>query len=192
VLDEIRRGLHERYGVEVLATLGFENAYALAMAEKEAERLNIRRISDLVPHAPRMRLGSDYEFLARPEWAALQQAYGIAFREQRSMDPALMYQALRSGGVDLISAFSTDGRIAPYDLRVLEDDRGAIPPYDAVILVNARVVREQATVVRALRSLEQRIDATRMRKLNAEVDEKGLSPAEAAAKFLATQGGQRP
>ncbi len=186
VLEETRRSLHERFGVEVLATLGFENAYALAMNEKEAERLNIRRISDLVPHAPRLRLGSDYEFLARPEWAALRQAYGVTFREQRSMDPALMYQALRSGGVDLISAFSTDGRIAPYELRVLEDDRGAIPPYDAVILVNARFAREHEVVVRALRSLAHAIDAARMRSMNAEVDEKGRSPSEVAVEFLAS------
>lgn len=100
------------------------------------------------------------------------------------MDPALMYQALRSGGVDLISAFSTDGRIAPYHLRVLEDDRGAIPPYDAVILVNRAFGRENRAVMDTLRSLAQSIDAERMRALNAEVDENGHSPAEAAAGFL--------
>ncbi|WP_321474613.1 glycine betaine ABC transporter substrate-binding protein [uncultured Paludibaculum sp.] len=187
VLEQTRRGLHERFGVELLVALGFENAYALAMNDNQAGQLNVRRISDLVPYAPKLRLGSDYEFLARPEWKALQQAYGLAFREQRSMDPALMYQALRSGGVDLISAFSTDGRIAPYHLRVLEDDRGAIPPYDAVILVNSRFAREQPAAVNALLSLARSIDATKMRELNAEVDQNGRSPAEAAAGFLAAR-----
>ncbi|MGJ5818768.1 glycine betaine ABC transporter substrate-binding protein [Paludibaculum fermentans] len=190
VLEQTRRGLHDRFGVELVAALGFENAYALAMNEKQAESLWIRRISDLAPHASKLSLGSDYEFLSRPEWKALQQAYGLAFREQRSMDPALMYQALRSGGVDLISAFSTDGRIAPYHLRVLEDDRGAIPPYDAVILVNEQFAHDQPEVVSALRSLEHRIDAGRMRALNAEVDQNGRSPAEAAASYLARSPGQ--
>ncbi|MBN9661011.1 MAG: ABC transporter permease subunit [Acidobacteria bacterium] len=184
VLDETRRGLSERFGVELVAALGFENAYALAMNGQQAGQLNVRKISDLIPHASRLRLGSDYEFLSRPEWKALQEKYGLVFQEQRSMDPALMYQALRSGGVDLISAFSTDGRIAPYHLRVLEDDRGAIPPYDAVILVNRAFGRENRAVMDTLRSLAQSIDAERMRALNAEVDENGHSPAEAAAGFL--------
>jgi len=190
VLEDIRRGLRERYGIEIVATLGFENAYALAMPAREAERLHIQRISELVPHAPRMKFGSDYEFFARPEWAALKQAYGMAFREQRSMDPALMYQALRSGGVDVISAFSTDGRIVSYDLLVLEDDRQAIPPYDAVVLVSARFAREHPAAVNAIRSLEGSIGAAGMRRMNADVDERGLTPAEVAAKFLQTKRGQ--
>lgn len=181
VLEGTRSGLRERFGVELLAALGFENAYALAMNGQQAEELNVRKISDLIPYAPKLRLGSDYEFLSRPEWKALEARYGLRFQEQRSMDPALMYQALRSGGVDLISAFSTDGRIVPYHLRVLEDDRGAIPPYDAVILVNAVFAREQPAVLDALRSLAQSIDGERMRALNAEVDQSRHSPAEAAA-----------
>jgi osmoprotectant transport system permease protein len=186
VIEDIRRSLRERYGIEVAATLGFENAYALAMPETEAERRRIRRISELVAHAPKMRFGSDYEFFARPEWAALKQVYGMAFREQRSMDPALMYQALRSGGVDIISAYSTDGRIVSYELRVLEDDRGAIPPYDAVVLVSTEFVRTDQAAVDAIRSLTGRIDATQMRRMNADVDDRGISPAEVAAKFLQT------
>ncbi|MGC4055266.1 MAG: glycine betaine ABC transporter substrate-binding protein [Paludibaculum sp.] len=184
VLAGTRNDLREHFGVELLAPLGFENAYALAMNEKAAEEMKVRRISELAPHAPRLRLGSDYEFLSRPEWAALRQTYGLTFQEQRSMDPALMYEAMRSGGVDLISAFTTDGRIGSYHLRVLEDDRGAIPPYDAVILVNGRFASEQPGVVSALRSLSQSINAARMRALNAEVDQSGRSPAAVAEEFL--------
>lgn len=184
VLVRTRNGLRERFGVELLAPLGFENAYALAMNEKEAKEMKVRRISELAPYAPNLRLGSDYEFLSRPEWAALRQTYGLTFKEQRSMDPALMYQAMSSGGVDLISAFTTDGRIGSYHLRLLEDDRAAIPPYDAVILVNGRFAKEQPATVSALRSLSQSIDAARMRALNAEVDQNGHSPAEVAEEFL--------
>lgn len=192
VLEETRRGLRQRYGVELLAPLGFENAYALAMNEDEAERRHIRRISDLVPDAPKLRLGTDYEFLARPEWAALRQSYGLAFLEQRSMDPALMYQALRGHGVDVITAFSTDGRILPYHLRVLDDDRAAIPPYDAVILVNAGFVRRHAAAAGALRTLANRIDAARMRAMNAEVDQQGKPPAEVAAQCLSALNAENP
>ena len=100
------------------------------------------------------------------------------------MDSTLMYQAVAQGTVDVISAFSTDGRIATYDLRVLDDDRGAIPPYDAVVLVSGRVVRAFPDVIDALKRLDGTIDADEMRRMNLAVDEQGLNPSEVAERFL--------
>ncbi|WP_437875858.1 glycine betaine ABC transporter substrate-binding protein [Sorangium sp. So ce513] len=184
VLREVRRYLIEEHGIVVAAALGFENTYALALRRERAEQIGARTISDLVPAARSMTIGGDYEFFQRAEWKTVEQRYGIAFARQRSMDPSLMYEAVRSGEVDVISAFSTDGRIVSFDLRVLEDDRRAIPPYDAVVLASARLAREHPEVVEALRGLEGAIDAARMRELNVAVDERGQSPAEAAASLL--------
>ena len=186
VLDEVKRFLIGRHGVELVGTLGFENAYALAMLRTDAERLGIRRISDLVRRAPSMTIGSDYEFFSRREWSTIQDVYGLTFQRERSMDASLMYQAIASGGVDILSAFSTDGRIVSFDLSVLEDERGAIPPYDAVILVSPRMSREYPEAVDALRDLIGTIDADRMRRMNLTVDADGTSPAEVAATFLET------
>ena len=184
VLDEVKRFLIERHGVELVGTLGFENAYTLAMLRQDAERLRIHRISDLARRAPSMTVGSDYEFFARREWAAIQDVYGLTFRGERVMDSSLMYQAIASGSVDVISAYSTDGRIVSYDLTVLEDERGAIPPYDAVILASPRLSREYPEAVAALRDLIGTIDADRMRRMNLTVDADGTSPAQVAATFL--------
>ena len=87
-----------------------------------------------------------------------------------------MYQAVANGQVDVISAFSTDGRIAAFDLVVLEDDRRAIPPYDAIMLASARLAREQPDVIAALRGLAGAIDAERMRRMNLAVDQRGSLP----------------
>jgi osmoprotectant transport system permease protein len=168
------------------SSLGFENTYALAMPEAEAERMGIERISDLVPHAPDMEIGGDYEFFDRAEWDSLQSAYGFEFDGQRAMDPALMYQAAGEANVDLISAFSTDGRIEAYDLRVLEDDRHAIPPYDAIVLASERAAHEHPEALAVLRELDGSIDVATMRRLNHEVDAQGDAPAEVAARFLRT------
>jgi osmoprotectant transport system permease protein len=100
------------------------------------------------------------------------------------MDSALMYQAVASSQVDVISAFSTDGRIAALDLVVLEDARGAIPPYDAVVLAGPRLVRDRPDVITALRALTGRIDADHMRRMNLSVDQNGATPAAVAADFL--------
>lgn len=94
-----------------------------------------------------------------------------------------MYQAVAAGDVDVISAFSTDGRIEAFDLKILEDDRGAIPPYDAVILAGPRLVRDRPDVIAVLRQLAGTIDADRMRRMNFAVDENGADPATVAEAF---------
>ena len=184
VLGEVSRFLSEEHGIEVAGALGFENAYALAMRRQQAEETGIRRIGDLAAYARRLVIGGDYEFFGRPEWIAIRDTYGLAFASQRTMDASLMYQAVAGGQVDVISAFSTDGRIAALDLVVLEDERGAIPPYDALILAGPRLVRERPDVVAALRQIAGTIDADRMRRMNLAVDQDGASPATVAESFL--------
>ena len=184
VLRAVESHLHEEHSVTLVGALGFENAYAFAMRGSRAEELHIRRISDLTPIAPRLSIGADYEFFARGEWRSIQEIYGLEFAQRRSMDSALMYQAVAGGAVDVITAFSTDGRIAALDLRVLEDDRHAIPPYDAVILASPRLAREQTEVLKALRALSGTIDAESMRRMNLAVDQGGESPNRVGEGFV--------
>jgi osmoprotectant transport system permease protein len=188
VLAEVRRFLRTEYGIEVAAALGFENTYALAMGRDRAKELRVARIGDLADVAARLEIAGDYEFFQRAEWKALVATYGFDFAVERSMDPALMYRALAEGEVDVISAFSTDGRIAAFDLVLLEDDRGVIPPYDAIVLVSARLRREQPEVIEALRELAGAIDAETMRRLNLRVDRDGEAPESVARRFLADRG----
>jgi len=184
VLAEVGGYLADHDHITLIGSLGFENAYALAMRRGDAERLGVRRISDLVPHAAALTIGGDYEFFSRPEWAAIRDRYHLEFAGQRSMDPSLMYQAAAQGEVDVISAFSTDGRIDAFDLVVLEDDRGAIPPYDAIVLAGSRMTRRHPEAIEALRGLIGRIDAAAMRRMNLAVDRGGDSPATVASQFL--------
>ncbi len=185
VLDQVSRYLAEQHGLAALGSLGFENTYALGMRADRARELGVERIGQLAPLAPDLEIGGDYEFFQRPEWAAIRDRYGLRFGSRRSMDSSLMYQAVATNEVDVISAFSTDGRIAAFDIALLEDDRGVIPPYDAVILVNARIQRDLPQVAEALRALVGRIDAAEMRRMNLAVDEAGESPAAVARDFLA-------
>ena len=184
--ERIRRFLGERHGVTLAARLGFENTYALAVRGGDVARHGLATISDLAPLAPRFVFGGDFEFFARPEWASVRDSYGLTFRELRSMDASLMYQAVAAGNVDVISAYSTDGRIAAYDLVVLEDDRGAIPPYDALVLAGARLAAAAPDVVAAVARLEGAISADRMRTMNFAVDESGEHPSRVAERFVRT------
>lgn len=184
LLAAVERDLAETHGVELVGALGFENTYALAMRRADAERRGIRTISDLARHARSLSFGADYEFFGRAEWKAMQETYGLAFSEERGMDSSLMYQAAAQGSVDVVCAFSTDGRIAAFDLVLLEDDRAAIPPYDAIVLASARLARERPDVVQALETLAGSIDGDAMREMNRAVDQESKSPAAVAAAFL--------
>jgi osmoprotectant transport system permease protein len=182
MLEEMRRALREEFGVTLLGELGFENAYALAMRRDRADALNVRTIDDLAGRAGDLRLGTDFEFLARPEWAALRDRYALAFREQRQYQSTFMYRAVASGDVDVISAFSSDGRIAAWDLVVLEDPKQVILPYDAIVLLSPRRAADE-TLRRALAPLLGALPIELMREANQMVDrdEDKRSPAQAAA-----------
>jgi osmoprotectant transport system permease protein len=184
VLDELGRWLAAERRVTSLGALGFENTYALAMREDMAARLGVTSIADLAAHAPGLALGSDYEFLSRPEWVRLRDTYQLAFAARRSFDPTLMYPAVAQGDVDVITAFSTDGRIPAFDLRVLTDPRRAFPPYDAVLLLGPEAGRDRR-VIDALAPLVGAIDAATMRRAN-EIVDVDRGSLEAAVAFLAT------
>ncbi len=186
MLAELKRQLAARYGVVLLGPLGFENAYALAMTGARAGALGAGSIADLAAHTPDLVLGSDLEFLSRPEWAALKSAYGLSFKAQRSYSPTFMYRALESGDADVISAFSSDGRIAADGLTVLSDPKHAIPSYDAVLLISPKRAHDQA-LRQALSPLigAIRIEAMRRANLMVDRDQDKRTPAEAAA-FLET------
>ncbi|CAN5221528.1 glycine betaine ABC transporter substrate-binding protein [soil metagenome] len=181
VLDGLRGELKRRDGVVLLAPLGFENAYALAMRRDKAQALGIKTLADLAAKAPDLTMGGDLEFFSRPEWASVEKTYGLKFKAKRQFQPTFMYRALGSGEADVISAFSSDGRIAADGLVVLADPKGALPPYDAVLLI-APGRANDARLRGALSGLDGAITVEAMRAANLSVDrdDRKSSPTDAA------------
>ncbi len=174
--------LQRKHGITLAGTLGFENTYCLAISRSTANRLHVTNIRELSHYAPALTIGSDYEFFGRPEWASLKSTYSLHFKSERTFDPGLMYAAEQEGAVDVISAYSTDGRIAAYDLAVLADPDRALPPYDALLLLSSKAAGEPP-VIDALRPLLGSITGEAMREANKQVDLEG-KPVGAAASFL--------
>ncbi len=162
----------------------------MLMRRDQAERLKIRRISDLRPFGQTIRPGAGPEFMNRPDgFAGLVRAYGLKFAQRpREMDRNLLYQALSRGTIDLAAGDSTDGRIAALDLVALEDDRRYFPPYEAVPLIRASTLQAHPEIEKALRPLLGKIDAATMRRLNYEIDGKKRDPAEVAREYLRASG----
>jgi osmoprotectant transport system permease protein len=182
VLTEMTWWLARHKGIRCLGPLGFENAYALAMKRDRAEALGVHSIDDLAGVSADLKIGGSYEFFGRPEWTRLRDAYGLAFAERKQYQATFMYKAVATGEVDVIAAFTSDGRIAAYDLVVLDDPKRIIPPYDAVLLLAPGVAEDEA-LARALQPLVRAISVQVMRRANYQVmrDEDGRTADQAAA-----------
>ena len=165
----------------IFGRLGFENAYAFAMRSDRARELGVTSLTDLARVAPRLTVGGDPEFFERPEWIAVRNAYGLRFAETRSFSPTFMYDALQSGEADVISAYTSDGRIAADRLIVLADPEEALPSYDALIVLSQKASRDERLRT-ALQPLLGAIDVAQMQAANYAVDrtEDKRTPDQAA------------
>jgi len=166
------------YHVRWLPPLGFQNTYAIAVRRSTAARYHLRTLSDLARESPHLTAGFTADFIGRSDGlVGLSRVYGLKPRDVRPLAPAVKYQALASGAVDVIDGYSTDGLLARYDLITLVDDRRFFPPYEAAALVSHRLDTQAPGAIAALSLLSGRLDEATMRQLNrrVEVDREDVS-----------------
>ena len=174
VFSHVAREFDTRYGVRWLPPLGFQNTYAIAVSRKTADRFHLRTLSDLARESPHLVAGFTADFIGRSDGlVGLSRVYGIHPREVRPLSPAIKYQALASGAVDVIDGYSTDGLLAKYDLVTLVDDRRFFPPYEAAALTNGAFARARPDAIATLMLLSGRLDEPTMRQLNRRVEVDG-------------------
>lgn len=181
MLSEIGQWADQKHGVAMLGALGFENTYAFAIRPEDAASKDLKTLDDLARVSPEFTFGTDLEFLERPEWQMVKDAYPLRFKEERSFNPTFMYPALASGEADVISAFSSDGRIAANGFVVLEDEKGAVPSYEALLLISSDSAVDEK-LVNAIQPLAGAITVEIMREANYMVDrdEDKKTPRQAA------------
>jgi osmoprotectant transport system substrate-binding protein len=185
VYRECEQGLTND-SIEIAARLGFEDSYAIAVDKDWANAHGVSNISDLAPYASELTIGTDTEFSTREDGLPqITRVYGFTFKSNKSMAQSAMYEAMRNKKVDVISAYTTDSRNDLYGIKLLNDDKHAFPPYDAVILVSRDFAQKNPKAMKALGKLNNRINDDTMRRLNGEHDINGLSAREVAYNFLA-------
>jgi osmoprotectant transport system permease protein len=185
VFAEVAAVSAARDSVRWLPPLGFENTYAIAVRRRTADSLHLETLSDLARSGAGLRGGFTADFIGRPDGLpGLVRVYGVHLREVRALLPAVKYEALNAGGVDVIDGFSTDGFIARYDLAVLRDDRHFYPPYEAAAVVSPALQRDNPAAVAVLTELSDRIGVTQMRAFNRRLEVDGVPVAVIAADAL--------
>jgi osmoprotectant transport system permease protein len=186
---QVAREFRERYGVRWLPPLGFQNTYAIAVRRETARRLSLATLSDLAQVSRTLKAGLTPDFIGRADGLpGLEKAYGLRFGSVRALLPAVKYQALAVGQVDVIDGYSTDGFIARYDLVVLEDDQHFFPPYEAAALVSPAFQRDVPAAVAALAELSGLLTETDMRRLNRRIEVDGVPVPRVAAAALLNLG----
>jgi glycine betaine/choline ABC-type transport system substrate-binding protein len=185
VYHAVRDAYRDRFGFEVGPPLGFNNTFAIVVRSEDAKRLNLRAISDLVPHASQWRAGFGYEFMERSDgYPGLSRAYGLKFAATPSiMDLGLLYRALKEHQVDVVAGSSTDGLIIALGMVILEDDRHFFPPYEAVTILRGGALRDHPELRAPLDVLGGKISDVDMRQMNYAVDAQQHDPAAVAREF---------
>ena len=180
----------QRYNVRVFPNLGFNDSFAMVIRGADARNLHLKTISDILPFAPKWRLGVGYEFAERPDGLrGLSAAYGLHFADEpRTMELGLLYRSLAAHQVDIVAGNSTDGAIRALDFVALDDDRHYFPPYEAVPLVREDSLRRWPQIGVALERLAGKISADEMRAMNLAVDGKHRDVAEVVREFRASKG----
>lgn len=185
----VAREFRDQFSLVWLEPWGFNNTYALALRQDTAEKLGIETISDLREHQDSLQVGVSHEFLSRPDgFPGLQKLYDLHLSQVRGLEHSLAYQAMATKDIDVTDAFSTDGELLRYNLKLLTDDRALFPPYQGAPIVRQEILLARPEIGEVLNKLAWRIDDEKMRRLNYRVQVDKVSIAQVAREFLQEEG----
>ncbi len=184
---EVKDAYRDRFHLEWLPPLGFNDTFAMVVRREDGKRLNVPELSAATQRS--WRLGVGYEFLTRPDGLQkLNSVYSLRWQgTPRSMDLGLLYQALSRNKIDMAAGNSTDALLSESEYTVLADDRRAFPPYNACFVVRENSIRQNTALKLALTMLSGRISDETMRTLNRRVDIDHRPVSVVAREFLANE-----
>ncbi|WP_213561838.1 osmoprotectant ABC transporter substrate-binding protein [Staphylococcus aureus] len=181
-----QQGFKKKFDQTFFDSYGFANTYAFMVTKETAKKYHLETVSDLAKHSKDLRLGMDSSWMNRKGdgYEGFKKEYGFDFGTVRPMQIGLVYDALNSEKLDVALGYSTDGRIAAYDLKVLKDDKQFFPPYAASAVATNELLRQHSELKTTINKLTGKISTSEMQRLNYEADGKGKEPAVVAEEFL--------
>lgn len=177
---------NQKFNQTFFNSYGFENTFAFMVTKETAEKYDLHTVSDLKKVKDKVNVGTDTTWIKRggDGYAPFQEHYGFGFNSLKPMQIGLVYDALKNNKLDVALGYTTDGRIAAYDLVVLKDDKNFFPPYDASAVAPNKLLKQYPEIKKSISKLDGKISTEQMQKLNYEADGKGKEPAVVAEAFL--------
>ncbi|MCL4881234.1 ABC transporter permease/substrate-binding protein [Streptococcus suis] len=183
-----KEAILEQDGLMYLAPMAFQNTFALAVTEDYAQKNGIEKISDLAKVQQTAVAGFSLEFNDREDGnIGLKNLYNLQLNV-KTMEPALRYEAIKSGNVQIIEAYSTDSKVVTYKLKILEDDKQLFPPYQAAPLLSKETLEKYPELEQVLGVLAGKISTEEMTRMNYAVDVEGKSAEQVAREYLEQEG----
>ena len=187
--DSVKARYMEEYNLHWTGLYGFNNTYALTLKGPLAEKYNLNSYEDLALVSKDLVFGAEYDFFEREDgYEALKNTYGFEFKDTKEMDIGLKYEALESDEVDVINAFSTDGLIKQYGLKVLKDSKNFFPSYQAATVIRKETLDKYPELEGVLEKLTGQISDEEMIQMNYEVEKENKDPKDVAQQFLKQKG----
>ena len=188
VYQAARDGIKRQDDLALLKPMAYQNTYAVAVPKKIAQEYGLKTISDLKKVEGQLKAGFTLEFNDREDGnKGLQKVYGLNLQVS-TMEPALRYQAIQSGDIQITDAYSTDAELARYDLVVLEDDKQLFPPYQGAPLMKEALLKKHPELEGILNKLSGKITESQMSQMNYQVGLEGKSANQVARDFLVKEG----
>ncbi|MTJ13415.1 ABC transporter permease subunit [Anabaena sp. UHCC 0187] len=189
VYDKVKQEYNQKFQLEVMQPLGFNNTFAMIIRGEDAERWQIKTLSQVAQYTPQMQAGFGYEFLQRKDgYPGLIKTYGLKFtKSPLQMEYGLMYQALKEKKVDFIAGGVTDGLISAFKLFVLEDDKKYFPPYEAVPIFNQEILKKYPDLRKTMNQLAGLISPQEMQKMNYQVDNQSQPVEKVVSEWLKSE-----
>lgn len=189
VYEQARKGMQEKFQMELLKPMAYNNTYALAVPQSIAQQYRLKEISDLHRVKNQIKAGFTLEFADRQDgYRGIQKLYGLHLANVKTMEPKLRYQAVETGDIQLVDAYSTDSELRQYHLTVLADDKQLFPPYQGAPLMRKETAEEYPEMVAALNQLAGKITDEEMREMNYKVNSEGISAERVAREYLREKG----
>lgn len=189
VYNTVKKEFKEKFDIEVLKQMGFNNTYVLAVTKETAAKYNLKTISDLKSVASNLSAGTTFEFLNREDGLpGIMKFYNFKFKNTIGLDSSPRYLSLVNKETDVVDAFSTDGLLKKFELVTLEDDKKFFPPYYAIPVIKSDVLDKYPEVQQIVEDLGDILTNEIMMELNYKVDELQMEPEDVAKEFLVENG----
>ncbi|WP_251942751.1 osmoprotectant ABC transporter substrate-binding protein [Staphylococcus sp. Marseille-Q5304] len=181
-----QKQFNKKFDQTFFDSYGFENTFAFVVTKETAKKYNLHTVSDLKKIKDKVKVGTDTTWIKRggDGYGPFKKHYGFGFSNLKPMQIGLVYDALKNKKLDVALGYTTDGRIAAYDLVVLKDDKNFFPPYDASAVAPNKLLKKHPEIKQSIEKLKGTIDTKQMQKLNYQADGEGKEPAIIAEEFL--------